>query len=156
MENKPILVIKTVDGTNIGVRARIDEDFIEHEIVLNSVLAYYWTNNLPAVKKLIELFESVIKRTINELMPHKTLFLKYQLKANEELDKASAIKFKLIEVKADGIEFRLDGKEILLNGVDGKIDSDNSDSIVFDEFFEKKIDTPDIVLDKYKKNNRLS
>lgn len=155
MENKPILVIKTVDGINIGVRARIGEEFIEHEIVLTSVLAYYWTNDLPAVKKFIELFESVIKRTINELMPHKTLDLKYQLKANNELDKASAIELKLIEVKADGVEFRLDGKEIVLKGIDGNNDSNDSDSMIFDEIFQKKIDTPDIVLNKYKKNNLI-
>ncbi|MCC7553584.1 MAG: hypothetical protein KO202_03690 [Methanobacteriaceae archaeon] len=151
MDSKPILVIKTIDGNKIGVRARIDEDFIEHEIVLNSVLAYYWTNNLPAVKKFIELFESVIKRTINELMPHKILFLKYQLKANDELDKASSIQIKIIEVKADGVEFRLDGKEILLKGIDGmeSIEGD-LESASFDETFEKNIETPDIVLKKYK------
>lgn len=155
MGNKPILVIKTVDGNNIGVRARIGEDFVEHEIVLNSVLAYFWTNNLPAVKEFIELFESVIKRTINELIPHKILFLKYELKANDELDKASAIKIKLIEVKADDIEFRLDGKEIVLEGIDGKqMDNDDSSSIAYDEVFEKEIETPDIVLNKYREKEK--
>ncbi|MDL2271026.1 hypothetical protein LJC03_04390 [Methanobrevibacter sp. OttesenSCG-928-I08] len=154
MDSRPILVIKTIDGNKIGVRARIEEDFIEHEIVLNSVLAYYWTNKLPVVEKFIELFESVIKRTINELMPHKNLFLKYQLKANDELDKASSIKIKLIEVNADGIEFRLDGKEIVLKGIDGnEVDSENSKTI-FDKVFEKNIETPDIVLNKYKDFNK--
>ena len=150
MENKPILVIKTVDGNNIGIRARIDEDFVEHEIVLNSVLAYYWRKNLPAVSKFIELFESVIKRTINELIPHKNLFLKYQLKANDELDKSSVIKIKIIEVKADNQKFRLDGKEVILKGIDGKLTEKDNFDYSFNETFEKNIETPEIVLNKYK------
>ncbi|WP_409199791.1 hypothetical protein [Methanobrevibacter sp. DSM 116169] len=154
MDSKPILVIKTVDGNNIGVRARIDEDFIEHEIVLNSVLAYYWRNDLPAVSKFIELFESVIKRTINELMPHKNLFLKYQIKANDELDKASEIKIKIMDVNADGIDFRLDGKEIVLKGIDGKqFNEEDEEEAIYEEIFEKNIETPDIVLNKYKERN---
>ncbi|MDL2247046.1 hypothetical protein LJB96_05470, partial [Methanobrevibacter sp. OttesenSCG-928-K11] len=46
MDSRPILVIKTIDGNKIGVRARIEEDFIEHEIVLNSVLLITVNNHL--------------------------------------------------------------------------------------------------------------
>ena len=83
MAVSPVLVIKIVDGSSVGVRARWRDDYIEHEIVLNSVLAYWWANDLPPVLKFLELFESVIKRTINELTPHKDLKLKYDVKADD-------------------------------------------------------------------------
>ena len=102
MAVSPVLVIKTVDDSVVGVRARLYDDFVEHEIVLNSVLAYWWANNMPPALKFLELFESVIKRTINELMPHKNLKLKYEVKADDVLEKASEIEISLIEIEADG------------------------------------------------------
>ena len=88
MAVSPVLVIKVVGDSAVGVRARLYDDFVEHEIVLNSVLAYWWANHLPPVVKFIELFESVIKRTVNELMPHKYLKIKYEVKADDDLEKA--------------------------------------------------------------------
>ena len=101
MAVSPVLVVKVVDDSSVGVRARLYDDFVEHEIVLNSVLTYWWANNLPPVVKFLELFESVIKRTINELMPHKELKLKYEVKADDELECASQIEINLIEIEAD-------------------------------------------------------
>ena len=109
MALNPVLVIKVMDGNSVGVRARLKDDYVEHEIVLNSVLAYYWANDFPPVVKFLELFESVIKRTINELMPHKNLNLKYEVKADAKLEDASEIEINLIEVEADGIGFKIDG-----------------------------------------------
>ena len=57
MAVSPVLVIKTVDDSSVSVRARLYDDFVEHEIVLNSVLAYWWANDLPAATKFLELFE---------------------------------------------------------------------------------------------------
>ena len=79
MAVSPVLVIKVVDNVSVNVRARLYDDFAEHNIVLNSVLAYWWANNMPPAIKFLELFDSVIKRTINEIMPHKTLNLKYEV-----------------------------------------------------------------------------
>ena len=45
MSSEPILVIKDNDST-IGIRARVGEEFSEHEIQLNVILAYYWDNVL--------------------------------------------------------------------------------------------------------------
>ena len=42
MAVSPVLVIKVVGDSAVGVRARLYDDFVEHEIVLNSVLAYWW------------------------------------------------------------------------------------------------------------------
>ena len=95
MAVSPVLVIKLVDNTSVGVRARLYDDFSEHEIVLNSVLTYWWANQLPPALKFLELLDSVIKRTINEIMPHKMLNLKYEVKANNTLEKASEIEIKL-------------------------------------------------------------
>ena len=73
MAVSPVLVIKLVEDSALSVRARLYDDFAEHEIILNSVITYWWANNLPPAKKFLELFDSVIKRTINEILPHKFL-----------------------------------------------------------------------------------
>lgn len=143
----PVLVVKLKEGNIIRVRARLRDDFVEHEIVLNSLLTYYWSNNLPPVAKFVELFESVIKRTINELMPHKNLYLTYNIKADNNLEEASRLKITLIEVMADDIGFKFDGHEIALSGF-RQVDEDNQDNL-FEETYEKTIETPEIVLKKY-------
>ena len=148
MAVSPVLVIKIVDDSAVGVRARLYDDFVEHEIVLNSVLTYWWANNLPVATKFLELFESVIKRTVNELMPHKTLNLKYSVKADDELDNASELEINLIEVEADGTGFKIDGKQLILKGLK-KVD-ENHESKEFSKSFDKSIETPDMVLKKYK------
>ena len=150
MAVSPVLVIKIVDDSSVGVRARWRDEYVEHHIVLNSVLAYWWANELPPVEKFLELFESVIKRTINELTPHKNLRLKYDVKADDSLEKASEVEINLIEVEADDIGFKIDGKTLALNGL-RKSSDDETEKTPFNETFEKVIETPDIVLKKYKK-----
>ena len=151
MAVSPVLVVKTVDGSAVGVRARLYDDFVEHEIVLNSVMSYWRANDMPPVVKFLELFESVIKRTINELIPHKDLKIKYEVKADDELEKATSIEINLIEIAADEIGFKIDGKQLVLNGL-----AKSSEDHEFNEFvktFEKTIETPDIVLKKYQEMN---
>ena len=147
MAVSPVLVIKVVGDSAVGVRARLYDDFVEHEIVLNSVLAYWWANNLPPVVKFLELFESVIKRTVNELMPHKYLKIKYNVRADDDLENASSLEINLIELEADDVGFKIDGKQLILNGLAKT--TDNHQSSEFFETFEKTIETPDIVLKKY-------
>ena len=146
MAVSPVLVIKT-DDSLVGVRARLYDDFVEHEIILNSVIAYWWANNLPPVIKFLELFESVIKRTVNELIPHKELKLKYELKADDELENASEIEINLIEIEADGTGFKIEGKQLVLKGLSKS--SENHIGSEFVETVEKTIETPDIVFKKY-------
>ena len=119
MSDEPILVIKDNDST-IGIRARVAEEFSEHEIQLNVVLAYYWDNGLPVIENLIDLFESVVKRTVNDVLPHENLFLKYNLITDNKIENASGFEIHLIEVKADKISLRLDGKILALNGIKSK------------------------------------
>ena len=152
MAVSPVLVIKTVDNSVVGVRARLYDDFVEHEIVLNSVLAYWWANDLPPVLKFLELFESVIKRTINELMPHKNLKLKYEVKTDNELEKASEIEINLIEIEADDVGFKIDGKQLILKGLANVSEDFEANEIV--NTVEKTIETPDIVLKKYQELNK--
>ena len=116
MSSGPILVIKDNDST-IGIRARVGEEFSEHEIQLNVILAYYWDNGLPVIENLIDLFESAVKRTINDVLPHENLFLRYNLITDDELDSASRFEIHLQEVKADDISLRLDGKILALKGL---------------------------------------
>ncbi|MBQ2353293.1 MAG: hypothetical protein II396_03120 [Methanobrevibacter sp.] len=143
----PVLVIKTDDSV-VGVRARLYDDYSEHNIVLNSVITYWWANNMPPAIKFLELFDSVIKRTINEVIPHKTLELKYEVKANQTLEKASEISINLISVVADNVGFKIEGESFSLRGL-RKVD-DAFETSEFSTVFEQSIDTPDIVLKKYK------
>lgn len=146
MAVNPVLVVK-VDESTVGVRARLYDDFSEHKIVLNSVLTYWWANDMPPALKFLELLDSVIKRTINEITPHKTLNLKYDVKANEVLEKASEIEINLVSVVADDVGFKIDGNIISLKGI-RNVESDFEDS-EYSTSFDKCIETPDIVLKKY-------
>ena len=147
MAVSPVLVIKVSDSV-VSVRARLYDDFAEHEIILNSVITYWWANNLPPAEKFLELFDSVIKRTINEIMPHKILNLKYDVKANQSLDAASELEIKIISLDADGVGFKIEGDCISLNGLQ-KIDDDfESEEVCLT--FDQCIETPDMILNKYK------
>jgi hypothetical protein len=150
MAVSPVLVVKADDIT-VSVRARLYDDFSEHEIVLNSVITYWWANDLPPAVKFLELFDSVIKRTINEIMPHKTLDLKYDVKANQVLEKASEIEINLISVVADDVGFKIDGCSFSLKGL-RKVESD-FEAKEFSTSFNHVLETPDIVLKKYREMN---
>ena len=143
----PVLLVKVIES-GVSVRARYYDDFAEHEIILNSVITYWWANDLPPAKKFLELFDSVIKRTINEIIPHKILNLKYDVKANKNLDDASEIEINLISVDADGVGFKIDAETISLKGL-RKVD-DVFEPKEFTTTFDQCIETPDIVLKKYK------
>jgi hypothetical protein len=143
----PVLLVKVIES-GVSVRARYYDDFAEHEIILNSVITYWWANDLPPAKKFLELFDSVIKRTINEIIPHKILNLKYDVKANQNLDDASEIEINLISVDADGVGFKIDAETISLKGL-RKVD-DVFEPKEFTTTFDQSIETPDIVLKKYK------
>lgn len=150
MAVSPVLLIKTDDST-ILVRARLYDDYSEHEIVLNSVLTYWWANNMPPAVKFLELFDSVVKRTVNEIMPHKILNLKYEVKANEVLEKASELEINLISVVADDVGFKIDGDRISLMGIRNV--GDDFEAKEFSASFDQSIETPDIVLKKYREMN---
>ena len=147
MAVSPVLVVKLVKDSALSVRARLYDDFAEHEIVLNSVLTYWWANNMPPASKFLELFDSVIKRTVNEIMPHKTLNLKYEVKANQILDKASEIEVNLISVSADDVGFKIENGMFSLSGI-RKVEPD-FEAKDFETTFDHVIETPDIVLKKY-------
>lgn len=146
MAVSPVLLVKADDST-VRVRARLYDDFSEHEIVLNSVITYWWANNLPPALKFLELLDSVIKRTINEIMPHKTLNLKYDVKANEVLEKASEIEINIVSVVADDVGFKIDGDIVSLKGI-RKVE-DDFETKEFSTSYDHEIETPDIVLKKY-------
>ena len=147
MAVNPVLIIKTVDNSVVGVRARLYDDFSEHNIVLNSVLSYWWANNLPPALKFLELFDSVIKRTVNEIMPHKTLNLKYDVKANNILENASELYVNLTSLSADDVSFKIDEGSFFLKGI--RRVGDDFESKEFNTSFDRSIETPEIVLKKY-------
>ena len=148
MAVSPVLLIKKIDDSVIKVRARFYNDFTEHNIVLNSVLSYWRVNNLPPALKFLELFDSVIKRTVNELMPHKTLNLKYEVNADQILEKASKLEVNILSLSADDVSFKLDDASFSLINLK-KID-DDFESKTFNATFDQSIITPDIVLEKYR------
>jgi len=146
MSSEPILVIKDTDST-IGIRARVGEDFSEHEIQLSIMLAYYWDNNLPVIEELVNLFETVIKRTINEVLPHENLLLKYNLLTDaEDIKESTRFEIQMMEVKADDVPLRLDGKILALKGLSSQEDfskesNEEEESPKFMNLIEKNIPT---------------
>lgn len=147
MAVSPVLVFKVSDSV-VSVRARLYDDFSEHEIILNSVITYWWANNMPPAEKFLELFDSVIKRTINEIMPHKILNLKYDVRANQSLENASEIEINIVNLDADGVGFKIDGDCISLKGLQKVSDDFESKEVLLT--FERCIETPEMVLEKYK------
>lgn len=148
MSLKPVLILKHDEGI-VKVRSRLRDDSSEHEIVLNSVLNYYWTNKLNPVEKFLELFESVIKRTVNELMPHRDLYLKYEYKLDDDIENASKIEINLLNVVADDIGFKIEGNRIQLDGFRNREEDPDKISSFVDSTVEKHIETPEIVYKKY-------
>ncbi len=148
MSLKPVLILKHDDGI-VKVRSRLRDDSSEHEIVLNSVLNYYWTNKLSPVEKFLELFESVIKRTVNELIPHRDLYLKYEYKLDDDIENASKIEINLLNVVADDIGFKIEGNRIQLDGFRNREEDPDKISSFVDSTVEKHIETPEIVYKKY-------
>ena len=141
MTHNNILLIKETP-TTINIRARVGEIYKENNIQLSVMLAYYWENNLPVIKNLLELIETVIKRTINEVLPHENLSIKYTLLTDEEIDDATRFEIKLEEIKADNTKFTLDGKIISLKNIKQDI-TDNKTEIPLkhEEKIEKNIKT---------------
>ena len=82
-------------------------------------------------------------------MPHDNLFLKYNLITDDALENASRFEIHLVEVKADDVVLRLDGKILALKGLSSKEDySKNSreEDLIFNDskiinLVEKKIPT---------------
>ncbi len=148
MSLKPILILKHDEGI-VKVRSRLRDDSSEHEIVLNSVLNYYWINKLNPVEKFLELFESVIKRTVNELIPHRDLYLKYEYKLDDDIENASKIEINLLNVVADDIGFKIEGNRIQLDGFRNREEDPDKISSFVDSTVEKHIETPEIVYKKY-------
>ncbi|WP_303247817.1 hypothetical protein [uncultured Methanobrevibacter sp.] len=148
MSLKPVLILKHDEGI-VKVRSRLRDDSSEHEIVLNSVLNYYWTNKLNPVEKFLELFESVIKRTVNELIPHRDLYLKYEYKLDDDIEHASKIEINLLNVVADDIGFKIEGNRIQLDGFRNREEDPDKISSFVDSTVEKHIETPEIVYKKY-------
>lgn len=148
MSLKPVLILKHDEGI-VKVRSRLRDDSSEHEIVLNSVLNYYWTNKFNPVEKFLELFESVIKRTVNELIPHRDLYLKYEYKLDDDIEHASKIEINLLNVVADDIGFKIEGNRIQLDGFRNREEDPDKISSFVDSTVEKHIETPEIVYKKY-------
>ncbi|MDR0900647.1 MAG: hypothetical protein LBM26_03210 [Methanobrevibacter sp.] len=119
MEEKPTLFIKASKSTLIII-AKYANETAEHEIQLKSILGYYWNNNLPVIDKLMELIETVIKRSINGVFPHEKLLIKYDLESNDKFEDSSSFKMILINVKADNTEINLEGNIIELKGIDSR------------------------------------
>lgn len=59
----------------------------------------------------------------------------------------------MIEVEADGVGFKIDGKQLVLQGF-RNTDNPEEKNYTFAESFDKNIETPDIVLKKYGRNEK--
>ncbi|GAA5819708.1 MAG: conserved hypothetical protein [Methanobrevibacter sp. CfCl-M3] len=120
MENHDHTLTVKLTKTTIKIIAKNDEKSAEHEIQVNLVLSYYWRKNLPVVEKFLELIEIVVKNSVSRVFPHEKLKIKYGLKTNDNLESASSIFIKFLEIKADDAEFKILGESIVLGGIDGR------------------------------------
>ncbi|OWT33754.1 hypothetical protein BGI41_00705 [Methanobrevibacter sp. 87.7] len=146
MSSEPILIINT-SNLKITVRARIDDYYVENDILLNPILAMYRRNGDNIVKSFLDLFESVIKRTINEFMPHKSLNLSYNYIADDDLDHATTLSINLLNVEADDVKFRIDNGEFTISNLN---EESSEEKVPIDNSINRVMETPDIVLKKYK------
>lgn len=146
MSSEPILVIKT-SNLKISVRARINDYYVENDILLNPILATYRRNNDNIVKSFLDLFESVIKRTVNEFMPHKKLDFTYNYCADDDLDHATRLSVKLLDLEADGVKFRIDNGKFTISNLN---EESSEEKIPINNNINRVIITPDIVLKKYR------
>ena len=140
MEDKPSLIIKTKKN-NIIVITKYNNEIAEHDIQLKLVLGYYWKNNLPLIEKFIELLDTIIKRSLNQVFPHKILSIRYNIESNDDLEEASIYNITLLDVKADDEPLELSGNEITLEGIDnrGTISKMTSFRRKVNETFEKEL-----------------
>ncbi|MDD5959931.1 MAG: hypothetical protein ACI4RQ_02765 [Methanobrevibacter wolinii] len=145
MSYEPILIINT-SNLKITIRARIDDYYVENDILLNPILAMYRRNGDNIVKSFLDLFESVIKRTINEFMPHKSLNLSYNYIADDDLDHATTLSINLLNVEADDVKFRIDNGEFTISNLN---EESSDEKVPIDNNINRVIKTPDIVLKKY-------
>ena len=145
MSSEPILVIRT-SQRKIIVRARIEDDFVENEILLGPILATYRRNNDPIVKNLLDLFESVIKRTVNEFIPHEVLIMDYTIIADDDLDHASAISITLNSVEADNIKFSVECGQFTISNLN---EERKKKEKPYEGNIYRVLKTPKIVLKKY-------
>ncbi|MGN1363187.1 MAG: hypothetical protein ACI4VU_05735 [Methanobrevibacter sp.] len=145
MSCEPILIINT-SNLKITIRARIDDYYVENDILLNPILAMYRRNGDNIVKNFLDLFESVIKRTINEFMPHKSLNLSYNYIADDDLDHATTLSINLLNVEADDVKFRIDNGEFTISNLN---EESSDEKVPIDNNINRVIKTPDIVLKKY-------
>lgn len=124
-----VIIIKET-STTIDIRARVGEEYKENNIQLSAMLAYYWENKLSVIKNLLELIETVIKRTINEVFPHENLHLEYEIITDKTIDDATNLEIKFKEIKADNTLFDIDGKILSLKGINKENNpKDSEDSI---------------------------
>ena len=145
MSYEPILIINT-SNLKITIRARIDDYYVENDILLNPILAMYRRNGDNIVKSFLDLFESVIKRTINEFMPHKSLNLSYNYIEDDDLYHATTLSINLLNVEADDVKFRIDNGEFTISNLN---EESSDEKVPIDNNINRVIKTPDIVLKKY-------
>ena len=129
MASEPILLLNT-SQRNIIVRARLNDDFVENEILLGPILATYRRNDDPIIPKLLDLFESVIN-----------------IIANDDLDHASVLSINLNSVKADETEFNIKEGQFTISNLNA---DRKKKAKPYEDTIHKEITTPKIVLKQYK------
>jgi hypothetical protein len=120
MPGKNTLTIE-LNKRTIKIIAQSNKNSSKHEILAKIVLSYYWSKNLPVIKKLSQLIEKVIKNTISQVFPHDILKLKYRIISdNKDIEKALSISIEFLEIKADEVDFEILGDLIVLKSINSE------------------------------------
>ena len=94
----------------------------------------------------MDLFESVIKRTVNEFIPHEVLIMDYTIIADDDLDHASAISITLNSVEADNIKFSVECGQFTISNLN---EERKKKEKPYEGNIYRVLKTPKIVLKKY-------
>lgn len=98
-------------GTNIKIIAKNGEtsEVAVRVVQTAPLFAYYWINKLPEIETFLNTFETILKRTINEIYPHEKLAISYNLKSNDTLEDSNEINIIFNSVKADDKDLKIIG-----------------------------------------------
>lgn len=119
MDNQPTLRI-TASHSVIKIAAKNQGEVSIKDIQLKLFWGYCWWNGLPEVETFIELFETTLKRVIYDVLPHKELFIDYDIETNDLLEKSSSVILTFNEISADQVPVELIGDILLLEGLDDR------------------------------------
>jgi len=119
MSETPIIKIKS-DPEVIRIVAKKKGDVSIQTINLKIIMANLWWEGSPELETFFNVMELTIKKALNEVYPHKKMYLDYKFCANDLIEDASEIIVEITDIKADNMDVDVGGRFIILEGTDSR------------------------------------